>query len=84
MTRMTGPDCAVMCNFINTHIHKYTDTLCAPLGSKIKTKCSPDSNTRDRIPFYYNVTPISFDTNFRNPYKYLEVIFTAILVSDAF
>ena len=21
MTRMTGPDCAVMCNFINTHTH---------------------------------------------------------------
>ena len=21
MTRMTGPDCAVMCNFIHTHIH---------------------------------------------------------------
>ena len=24
MTRMTGPDCAVMCNLINTH--KYTHT----------------------------------------------------------
>ena len=22
MTRMTGPDCAVMCNLINTHTHK--------------------------------------------------------------
>ena len=21
MTRMTGPDCAVMCNIINTHTH---------------------------------------------------------------
>ena len=21
MTRMTGPDCAVMCNLINTHTH---------------------------------------------------------------
>ena len=21
MTRMTGPDCAIMCNLINTHIH---------------------------------------------------------------
>ena len=34
MTRMTGPDCAVMCNLINTHTHttryvqfnKYTHT----------------------------------------------------------
>ena len=26
MTRMTGPDCAVMCNLINTYIHKYIHT----------------------------------------------------------
>ena len=26
MTRMTGPDCAVMCNLINTHTHKHTHT----------------------------------------------------------
>ena len=24
MTRMTGPDCAVMCNSINTYIHIHT------------------------------------------------------------
>ena len=24
MTRMTGPDCVVMCNLINTYIHTYT------------------------------------------------------------
>ena len=24
MTRMTGPDCAVMCNFLNTHTHTHT------------------------------------------------------------
>ena len=24
MTRMTGPDCVVMCNLLNTYIHKYT------------------------------------------------------------
>ena len=23
MTRMTGPDCVVMCNLINTYIHAY-------------------------------------------------------------
>ena len=34
MTRMTGPDCAVMCNLINTHtyldtyIHTYIHTYC--------------------------------------------------------
>ena len=29
MTRMTGPDCVVMCNLINTyiHIHTYIHTL---------------------------------------------------------
>ena len=27
MTRMTGPDCAVMCNLINTHIRTHTHTL---------------------------------------------------------
>ena len=26
MARMTGPDCAVMCNFINTHTHTHTHT----------------------------------------------------------
>ena len=25
-TRMTGPDCAVMCNLINTHTHTHTHT----------------------------------------------------------
>ena len=26
MTRMTGPDCAVMCKLINTHTHTHTHT----------------------------------------------------------
>ena len=25
MTRMTGPDCVVMCNLINTHTHTHED-----------------------------------------------------------
>ena len=25
MTRMTGPDCAVMCNLVNTHTHTHTE-----------------------------------------------------------
>ena len=28
MTRMTGPDCVVMCNLINTYIHTYIHTPC--------------------------------------------------------
>ena len=27
MTRMTGPDCGVMCNSINTHTHTHTHHL---------------------------------------------------------
>ena len=27
MTRMTGPDCVVMCNLINTYIHMYPGDL---------------------------------------------------------
>ena len=27
MTRMTGPDCAVMCSLINAHTHTHTHTL---------------------------------------------------------
>ena len=27
MTRMTGPDCTVMCNLINTHIHTHTKKM---------------------------------------------------------
>ena len=30
MTRMTGPDCVVMCNLINTHTHTHTHTQTNP------------------------------------------------------
>ena len=41
MTRMTGPDCVVMCNLINTHTHKYTHThthsiIDPPLGGSMR------------------------------------------------
>ena len=32
MTRMTGPDCAVMCNLINTHIHTQTPITGTRIG----------------------------------------------------
>ena len=39
MTRMTGPDCAVMCNLINTHTHTHmemgTGTTITGLGTRI-------------------------------------------------
>ena len=34
MTRMTGPDCVVMCNLINTYIHTYIHTY--PLSRLIR------------------------------------------------
>ena len=40
MTRMTGPDCVVMCNLINTYIHTYIHTYIlrtAPFSQKCKS-----------------------------------------------
>ena len=30
MTRMTGPDCVVRCNLINTHTHTHSQILLSP------------------------------------------------------
>ena len=43
MTRMAGPDCAVMCNLTNTHL--YTHTL-APLILPWEDKCEGHRMTR--------------------------------------
>ena len=44
MTRMTGPDCAVMCNLINTHArtHTYTHTEDKCEWHKITSMTGPD------------------------------------------
>ena len=36
INRMTGPDCAVMCNLINTHTHTHTHTHTSPLSRLIR------------------------------------------------
>ena len=46
MTRMTGPDCAVMCNLINTHTHRrimtrMTGPDCAVMCNSINTHTHP-------------------------------------------
>ena len=41
MTRMTGPDCVVMCNLINTYIHTYTVTY--------DTACKKITNTKPKF-----------------------------------
>ena len=35
MTRMTAPDCVVMCNLINTHTYTHTHTHRTGTGTKI-------------------------------------------------
>ena len=46
MTRMTGPDCVVMCNLINTYIHTYIHTgaqgtLCLSKNCTSRESVSP-------------------------------------------
>ena len=36
MTRMAGPDCAVMCNLTNTHPHTHTHTPTARTAKRAK------------------------------------------------
>ena len=39
MTRMTGPDCVVMCNLINTHTHTHTHTHTVSLIPPWEDQC---------------------------------------------
>ena len=43
MTRMTGPDCAVMCNSINTHTHTHTS------GSRKAEQRQTSTRNRTRV-----------------------------------
>ena len=45
MTRMTGPDCAVMCNLINTHTHTQFSTRVIFYAFDIQTPSSPRLKT---------------------------------------
>ena len=44
MTRMTGPDCAVRCNFINTHTHTHTKCRKERVGSVAANPDNLESN----------------------------------------
>ena len=47
MTRMTGPDCAVMCNLINTHTHhkeRTQDKMGTGTGAGTETKAVGDGD----------------------------------------
>ena len=39
MTRMTGPDCVIMCNLINTYIHTYSSKICTSRESVSPLSC---------------------------------------------
>ena len=45
MTRMTGPDCAVMCNLIKTHTHTHTDGNGTGTGSEARTVAEMGTGT---------------------------------------
>ena len=46
MTRMTGPDCAVMCNLINTHTHTHTHTFNKYTHTHTKKRKKPLNSCR--------------------------------------
>ena len=43
MTRMTGPDCVVMCNLINTHTHTHTNLFEEATVKAVIKKANPQS-----------------------------------------
>ena len=44
MTRMTGPDCVVMCNLINTHTHIHSHTHTGT-GTEARTVAEMETGT---------------------------------------
>ena len=63
MTRMTGPDCAVMCNLINTHTHTHTHNKEAGGGAQGAQGSSKICTSRE------SVFPLSrLIRGFRNKY----------------
>ena len=49
MTRMTGPDCAVMRNLINTHTHTYIHSHLNPLRVDITTEAEALFDNHPRL-----------------------------------
>ena len=45
MTRMTGPDCAVMCNLVNTHTHILMFLIVIPWSRTFTTMCVVSQNS---------------------------------------
>ena len=59
LTRMTGPDCVVMCNLINTYIHTYIHTyirepiFATPCCNTSRATWSTPSEPPHRKPFFW-------------------------------
>ena len=74
MTRMTGPDCVVMCNLINTYIHTYmhtyivTSIIDPPLGGSMRV-ASNDSDDKAGLRGYAQF----------NKYTYIHTYVTSII-----
>ena len=65
MTRMTGPDCVVMCNLINTYIHTYIVEINKEAGGGAEGTLSLSKNCTSRE----SVSPLSrLIRGFRNKY----------------
>ena len=64
MTRMTGPDCVVVCNLINTHTHTHTQ-INKEAGGGAQGTLSLSKNCTSRE----SVSPLSrLIRGFRNKY----------------
>ena len=53
MTRITGPNCAVMCNFINTHKHRHMSTVDVPIYRTVVAR--PKRTGKQGKPVYRHV-----------------------------
>ena len=63
MTRMTGPDCVVMCNLINTYIHttesrlSFTENILCVGFHHLKVRCKMENtipNVRATVTVFYS------------------------------
>ena len=54
MTRMTGPDCAVVCNLINTHTHTHTHTLLLKIHGPSERELADKRQTEPATYGHYN------------------------------
>ena len=81
--RMTGPDCAVMCNLINTHAHTTPRTLSLrnlvsgyECGRVFPADVGPGSPSRDAVNWLLSRFGLSVET--RRQYGWLRMVFSGV------